>query len=141
MCKVTGPPRYLSDLPQGGLEVPCRLVFCGTSKLLIKLSRLLQIESPNCKIPKESECKPVFSTADVDNPCKKHKIKEEAASPVIPVHETTIDTAFSKVWIIFGRKVLTEADKEIVSHSELLTDKHMNFAQALIKKQFNDLSE
>ena len=98
------------------------------------------MESPNCKIPKESECKPAFSTADVDNPCKKHKIKEEAASAVIPVHETIMDMASPEVWIAIGRKVLTEADKEIVSLGELLTDKHMNFAQALIKKHFNDLS-
>ena len=33
MCKVTGLRRYSSDLPQGSLEVPCRLVFRGTSKL------------------------------------------------------------------------------------------------------------
>ena len=140
MCKVKGPQCYSSDLSQGSLEVPCRFVFHGTSKLLTKLSRLLQTESPNCKIPKESECEPALATADVDNPCKKHKIKEEAASAVIPVHETTIDTASLKVWIAFGHKVMTEADKEIVRLGELLTDKHMNFAQALIKKQFNDLS-
>ena len=57
MCKVTGPRHYSSDLPQGGLEVPCRLVFRGTSKLITKLSRLFQSESPNCKMPKGSECK------------------------------------------------------------------------------------
>ena len=45
-----------------------------------------------------------------------------------------------KVWIAFGRKVLTEADKETVRLGEVLTDKHMNFTQALIKKQFDDLS-
>ena len=38
MCKVTGPRHYSSDLPQGGLEILCRLVFRGTSKLLTKLS-------------------------------------------------------------------------------------------------------
>ena len=56
------------------------------------------------------------------------------------MHETITDTVSPKVWIAFGRKVLTETDKEIVRLGELLTDKHMNFAQALIKKQFNDLS-
>ena len=140
MCKVTGPRCYSSDLPQGGLEVSCRLVFRGTSKLITKLSRLLQIESPNCKITNESECESTLATADVENPSKKHKNKEEAASAVIPVHEITIDTVSPKVWIAFGRKVLTETDKEVVRLGELLTDKHMNFAQALIKKQFNNLS-
>ena len=56
MCKVTGPQHYSSNLPQGGLEVLCRLVFCGTSKLITKLHSLLQSESPNYKITKGSEC-------------------------------------------------------------------------------------
>ena len=130
VCKVTGLCHYSSDLPQGGLEVPCRLVFLGTSKLITKLFRLLHSESPTCKIPKGSECK-ALKTADVDNPCKKCKIRDEAA---ISVDEITIDTVSPKVWIAFGQKVFTEADKEIVRLGEMLTNKHINFAQALIKK-------
>ena len=30
MCKAIDPRRFCSDLPQGGLEVPCRLAFHGT---------------------------------------------------------------------------------------------------------------
>jgi len=26
-CVVTGPRQYSSDLPQGGLEIPCRYIF------------------------------------------------------------------------------------------------------------------
>ena len=80
--------RYSCDLPQDGLEVLCRLAFHGTSKLITKLSRFLQIESSNSKITTESECKPALATADMDNSCKKHKIKKEAASAMIPVHHT-----------------------------------------------------
>ena len=57
-------------------------------------------------MPKGSECK-VLETADVDNPCKKHKIRDEfAPSAVITVDEITIDTVSvsSKVNVDRGRK-------------------------------------
>ena len=40
-CQITGRRRYSADLPQGGLEVPCRLRFEGSVKELEKLQRLL----------------------------------------------------------------------------------------------------
>ena len=40
-CRITGRRRYSADLPQGGLEVPCRLRFEGSTKELDKLQRLL----------------------------------------------------------------------------------------------------
>ena len=39
MCEVTGGRCYSVDLPQGGLEVPCKLIFFGAS---IKVQKLLQ---------------------------------------------------------------------------------------------------
>ena len=29
LCRVTGCRGYSSDLPQGGLEIPCKLIFSG----------------------------------------------------------------------------------------------------------------
>ena len=40
-CRITGRRRYSADLPQGGLEVPCRLQFEGSVKESDKLQRLL----------------------------------------------------------------------------------------------------
>ena len=37
-CKVTGIRLYFSYLPQGGLEVPCRLTFSASPKEIAKLS-------------------------------------------------------------------------------------------------------
>ena len=31
-CKVTGPRRFSADFLQGGLEIPCKLIFMGISK-------------------------------------------------------------------------------------------------------------
>ena len=40
-CRITERRRYSADLPQGGLEVPCRLTFVGSVKESDKLQRLL----------------------------------------------------------------------------------------------------
>ena len=40
-CRITGRRCYSADLPQGGLEVPCRLTFMGSVKESDKLQRLL----------------------------------------------------------------------------------------------------
>ena len=40
-CIVTGSRRYSSDLPQGGLEIPCKLIFHGKKEDIKKLKRLL----------------------------------------------------------------------------------------------------
>ena len=41
-CLVNGDRRYSNDLPQGGMEVPCRLVFSGTEKDLNKAKKHLE---------------------------------------------------------------------------------------------------
>ena len=40
-CEVTGDRRYSSDLPQGGLEVPCDLIFEGKKKYIQKIEKLI----------------------------------------------------------------------------------------------------
>lgn len=39
-CTVTGHRRYSADLPQGGLEVPCLLLFKATPKEITKLKKI-----------------------------------------------------------------------------------------------------
>jgi len=36
--------RYSADSPQGGVEVPCILVFCGKKKYLLKINKLKHVE-------------------------------------------------------------------------------------------------
>ena len=40
-CVVIGSRRYSADLPQGGLEVPCKLIFNGKHEEIKKLKHLL----------------------------------------------------------------------------------------------------
>ena len=41
-CHVIGSRRYSADLPQGGLEIPCTLLFKGQSKEIYKLKQCLK---------------------------------------------------------------------------------------------------
>ena len=38
-CRVSGSRQFSADLPQGGLEIPCTLVFQSSSKELKKIKR------------------------------------------------------------------------------------------------------
>ena len=40
-CRVTASHRFSGDLPQGGLEVPCMLIFCGEPKDVAKIKKLV----------------------------------------------------------------------------------------------------
>lgn len=42
LCRIRGTQQYSRDLPQGGLEIPCTLLFNGSSNELKKLWRLTQ---------------------------------------------------------------------------------------------------
>ena len=43
-CVVTGNRRYSSDLVQGGLEIPCSIIFRGKEKLISKIKRLQDLK-------------------------------------------------------------------------------------------------
>ena len=45
-CVVIGGRRYSSDLPQGGLEMPCKLTFNGKCDDIKKLKHLLARKAP-----------------------------------------------------------------------------------------------
>ena len=44
IATVTGRRQYSSDLAQGGLEIPCKLKFCGKAKELLKLKSVASQE-------------------------------------------------------------------------------------------------
>ena len=46
-CKVTGLRRYSSDLPQGGLEVPCTLEFKGNEVNIDKVKGIIDGQKEN----------------------------------------------------------------------------------------------
>ena len=66
-CVVNGTRLFLADLVQGGLEVPCRLVFQGSTRDIDKVRKMLQ------DAPKEQQKAP-----EVKQEVQKNKQEQEA---------------------------------------------------------------
>ena len=119
---------YSIDLPQGGLEVPCHLIFKGEIELLHKVKKLIHHAIQfNQKPPK-----PLIVETEAEPSQKRLKLEvdeeEIFESKGVP----------SDQWILCDDIQLNADDKYIVNLGNWLSDKHMNFAQKLLKRQ-NDL--
>jgi hypothetical protein len=116
-CVITGKRRYSTDLPQGGLEVPCTLTFVGQSPEIQKVRRLLglapskSIDPPPIKRSKVEVILEEEDDDDIENP-------------------TDIE------WVKFRGHLLTESDKKAIASDELLNDRHINYAQTLLHHHF-----
>ena len=135
-CQVTGNRRYSSDLPQGGLEIPCTLTFSGDTMYVEKLKGLLhdlktkanpKTDSitagvDDCDDVNESSIPEVLSTDDEeeDSMCKRKKVGET-------------------VWVSIKGIILTDNDQRIIANGSELTDMHINFFQQLLHQQFPTL--
>jgi hypothetical protein len=137
---VTGRRQYSTDLPQGGLEVPCFLTLTGPEALveipknLVDILKLRQGESLNiCEFGEESD-----RESEVSNET------EEDIDP-LPLDDTDDDNCVIEdakctddiaIWARVGRHLLTVDEKTVICTKQQLTDNHMTFIQALIKEQF-----
>ena len=110
LCLTTGSRRFSSDLRQGGLEIPCILVFRGNAKYTAKANKLIE-DALNLR---------------------------KSADPSFPDSATgrEVDDC---VWTKVDSIVLSRRDKEKISNGEMLDDLVINSVQVLLKKQFPDL--
>ena len=82
-CEIIGTRQHSSDLPQGGLELPCKLNFSAASKEITKIRKLLT------QVPKSDEVTnsntsaspPKLTTVEVKS---SHSVKEPPASSKLP---------------------------------------------------------
>ena len=119
-CTVTGARKYSTDLPQGGLEVPCYLTFKGDCKLIAKLKKLLEKQAT--KVDNE-----------VIHQSKKRKLDTNT-------DEITESPCSIEMWVILNNFKLSSTDKNVILAGNELTDMHINFCQAILKKQFPKLA-
>ena len=152
-CEVTDPNRrYSRDLVQGGLEIPCVITLQGTRDLIEKATKLLALSDMKIVIPvTELEVVPAplkAGTMDANSdsslvipPGK--KIKVEPTEPIVEVEQdlTGTSTAIEEnqdVWATFHntRIRLFVDDKLIIENGQKLSDRHINFAQAILRAQF-----
>ena len=158
LCMVNGSRRYSSDLPQGGLEIPCILTFRTTNaELRDKSKKLIETSlAMNIKIVEK----------------QKEKVKVEPPDPVAgssqSVHGTDIKTeetsisgnsdynlvdpfpgtqagssSFSTASIdepIAKKQRLSDPDIENIIMGAELSDLHINLAQRILKEQFSHIN-
>ena len=106
-CKITGPRRHSSDLLQGGLEVPCKLIFKGDAKYVFKVAKLIKpFEMKKRKHDKEGN--------EESQPSKRYKDSIQNSAINVEEMSTPDDLPASEQWIKLNRQVLLDVDKEIV---------------------------
>ena len=121
-CSITGTQMYSADLPQGGLEVPCVLKFNGEPQYVAKVKKLLTPSNDD--------------DDDIQQANKKRRIEPDT----IIVEEMELKNYDpAKLWLSLNHLDLTEADRDIITSGEKLNDKHINFAQEILKRQFRKL--
>ena len=131
-CTVTGNRRHSSDLPQSGMEIPCSLCFTWCGDSLKKLSALFN--SKNYDHPDEPNSSVKFEVVECEAGSKKGEVEGKVNDLVTGDSDSTTEDI--DVWVKRDRQILRIADKEIIETGMELTDKHIQYAQYLIKKQF-----
>ena len=106
-CQVTGSKKYSTDLPQGGLEIPCKLIFKGEKKLVSKVS----------KLPKEA-----LTSGLVSVPTKEEDSEHKLPDPP-KTKAKKASTQDASPWIQFDGMTLMHLDKIDLRDGKLLNDK------------------
>ena len=133
-CTITGSRRFSVDLPQEGLEIPCLLKFRGDGKDIKKVIKLLSTAEKMVTAEQEANKRKPEESPDLE--AKKMKLDVD----IIDLDEIKVKSSCDQApWLAFRRFELTLVDKDIIISGDLLTDRHINFAQALIKKEHKEL--
>uniref|UniRef100_A0A1X7V1H9 Ubiquitin-like protease family profile domain-containing protein n=1 Tax=Amphimedon queenslandica TaxID=400682 RepID=A0A1X7V1H9_AMPQE len=126
-CIVSDNRRHSSDLPQGGLEVPCKLTFKGGEKHVTKIKKLFGIASA--------------PTSDLFEPSPKRMKKDDFSDDnriVIPDGDDDSNTR--EIWIALDKRhQLSLSDKDYIESGDWIPNKVIVFAQVLLKRQFQHL--
>lgn len=120
-CQVLSLRRYSADLPQGGLEVPCLLKFCGERKDVNIVEKLIKLA--NEKIPEKPPLKSEVEkcTKSIEMPTKSADGAPNSEEPAKKKRRVS---------------QVSEKDIEEIEKGERLSDIHMEYAQMLLKHQF-----
>ena len=164
---IIGPRRYSSDLPQGGLELPCKCVFSTHDaeesshlrKLITdSLSKLCYGENPaedsvGEEVVEEKETGKSIGTENKENskPINENEVNNQLVFDTSKVTkfmapQKTIDESISitviadEVVCSPPRKKQKEFDEEQIVMGTELTDLEINFAQQLLKQQFKEIN-
>ena len=120
-CEVTDSHRrYSSDLPQGGLEIPCKFVFqCEVSKNLVpRVQKLVQSVPPidlKCveSFTSTSVLKRTLGEETSEMPTKKRLKKDVIDLDIVPMCSSGMQQQ-EMPWLLCDKQSLTMSDKNII---------------------------
>ena len=159
-CVVTGMKRYSSDLPQGGLEVPCRYTFSVNDakkcdqlhkRIIDSLSRTCHDESPSTDVVEAIETR-IDEIVDTNEPTSSGekttliKIEPENTSNTSAMSNRICQDSHVEEVIVPEEVVCSPPkkqarfDEERLLMGEELSDREINFAQQLLKQQFDHIN-
>ena len=124
------------------MEIPCRYTFHEEKSLITKLEALLSEDkkqlsselsactcSPICNDPVEDQNK----TEATDNSSQYASLEETQKQLKLDDYESS----GKQMWVKFGRIQLSKLDRKEIDCGDWLTDKHINYAQTLIRSVSN----
>ena len=125
-CKIIGRRKYSEDLPQGGFEIHCKLCFTGPAKYVDKVKVLLP------SVPKQMEN---FEEKGKDG---RSDLKKEIAikSSETEKERCPGEPVESRIWLHVDGQHLLYSDWDILQEGGHLNDRHINYAQKLLKLLF-----
>jgi len=121
-CVITDSRRqYSADLPQGGLQIPCKLEFHSNDadllsivKKLVKSVSPIEFESKRRAAEPVSKRKLEVKPEDSSAAKKCKKIKTMKVIDLEQSSQSSRDLAREELWASYGRCTLTAVDKSII---------------------------
>ena len=113
--------RYSSDLPQGGLEIPCKLVFESTmsSNLVPKVRRLVSTCPPiELKLAKKAPKRSIKETVPGIPPDKKIRVDDDVID--LDSISTNDNHQEGVPWLKCERQLLKTTDKDMILKGSVL---------------------
>jgi len=162
--EVTGTRQYSADLPQGGMEVPCKLTFTASSKKINKLHKLLSLadfkqtsfiadenlNKPDITFVPTISINPIGTLgtsslaikpepADLQSDQFDHEPLDEPLKKKSRIDSNSDSSIAEDIWLKFGKNILTWVDREAICNGKQVNDHHINYCQCLLKRQFPTL--
>ena len=182
-CTITGSRRYSSDLPQGGLELPCTYAFVSDNQRLLQKARK-RLEEEGTRVANVTQGGDVASVvglatnkieSSISTACSNtNNIAPVTSAVTMNDTSATVTKTTSKCYYVIVEHsyaaeplqlpdttmIQSHTDSELINHNvlrvkdislmnddgrileteEMLTDKHINFAQRLLKLSFPEIN-
>ena len=149
--------RYLRDLPQGGLEIPCQYTLEGPTNEVEKIRIYLVACKSNYELVNSDSVSNdnVIKTFPAKTEPQINDLVQTAATSTATSDKTKDKMIFAKqdcvvsfgekstecndTWVTLERVVLKFDDRNILLNKLYLNDKHMSYMQLLLKRQFSSV--